>query len=169
MLYAIENPKAFAVKFGYSKSREGVKGRLDSLQTASACKLTLLAVCGGELADERAIHARFKKYRKSGEWFEANGTTITFARLLERHGLVGAIAEWDRITSPEFLAELPENGWGQYFTRILNLLALHRSGRGKRPDYAKISAELRNEMNDAEARDYVAGRTTSPAAAGAVA
>lgn len=47
-----------------------VAKRLSSLQTSSPYPLQLLAVAPGGLAEEHIFHARFKAYRRKGEWFD---------------------------------------------------------------------------------------------------
>lgn len=59
----------YAVKIGYSVNPEA---RVGELQTGNPRELYLLAKMPGTLADEKAIHARFKHLNLIGEWFKGN-------------------------------------------------------------------------------------------------
>lgn len=69
MIYFIQNTVTKAIKIGYSKNP---KKRLDSLQTATPDKLTLLGAIQGGLEHETAFHERFAKYALQGEWFKGD-------------------------------------------------------------------------------------------------
>lgn len=54
------------VKIGFTRN---IKTRFQTLQTASAEKLTLLGYVPGDAELEAAIHGKLSKYRSRGEWF----------------------------------------------------------------------------------------------------
>jgi hypothetical protein len=66
-IYFIADTKTNMVKIGVSTTPEK---RLAGLQTSSPNKLVFLAVAEGDEKKEKELHQQFKKYRKSGEWFE---------------------------------------------------------------------------------------------------
>lgn len=55
------------VKIGWTMGRTAT--RLRGLQTGAPEPLVVYAELRGRLADERALHQRFAKYRLQGEWF----------------------------------------------------------------------------------------------------
>jgi Meiotically up-regulated gene 113 len=55
-----------------------VQKRLQSMQTASVNRLTVLATLLAHISIERLIHRRFKEHRVSGEWFRPNSSLETF-------------------------------------------------------------------------------------------
>ena len=57
------------IKIGYSGD---LNNRIRNLNGGSPIKIQLLASKPGTKNDEEKLHAKFKKYRKRGEWFEAN-------------------------------------------------------------------------------------------------
>jgi DNA-binding XRE family transcriptional regulator len=63
------------VKIGYGGE---VHRRIESLQTASPERLTVLGIMQGEQADELALHARFAQYRLRGEWFTLSADIAAF-------------------------------------------------------------------------------------------
>lgn len=89
-VYFILSGDADCVKIGFS---ENIKKRLSGLQSASPSKLVLIAVAKGGPEQERAIHARFKKFNLSGEWFEYSREIQSF--LLE-------FAETYHLTASDF-------------------------------------------------------------------
>ncbi len=58
------------VKIGFSTD---LPGRMLDLQEHAPAELTLYASFPGTIADERALHARFKGCRLRGEWFLKRG------------------------------------------------------------------------------------------------
>lgn len=66
-IYFIGDTKANMVKIGISTTPEK---RLSSLQTSTPNRLVFLAITEGNEKKEKELHQRFKRYRKSGEWFE---------------------------------------------------------------------------------------------------
>lgn len=73
--YIVRNTKTGLLKIG--KSRD-VYERVSALQTGAGCKIDILAVIPGD--SERKLHAKFKKYRVHGEWFDDwDGLISSFA------------------------------------------------------------------------------------------
>lgn len=92
-----ETPKCFVyfvgdgrlVKVGKAKD---IKRRLGSMQTASAVKLTVLALipCADEasaLNAEQILHSRFSNYRVSGEWFNIYDGVCNYFRDDDTHNI----------------------------------------------------------------------------------
>lgn len=81
VVYFIKNGARDRVKIGFS---EGHEGRLASLQSASADKLTLLGTVSGTRKTEMKMHKRFAAYRERGEWFRVEGTLAKFLPTLSK-------------------------------------------------------------------------------------
>lgn len=77
VVYFVRNGVRDRVKIGFSGSHGA---RLSALQNASPDRLTLLGTLPGTIKTERRMHARFKDYRETGEWFRVEGTLATFLR-----------------------------------------------------------------------------------------
>jgi hypothetical protein len=71
--YFLLNRVSGRVKVGRSTD---VRARVQDLQAAGGCKLTLLFTLNGDF--EREWHLRLRRYRKYGEWFQLP------AKLVER-------------------------------------------------------------------------------------
>lgn len=61
-----------------------MRSRLSALQVSSVVRLTLLGTIPGTAATEAAMHERFKRYHKSGEWFRCAGELAEFVKTLKR-------------------------------------------------------------------------------------
>ncbi len=81
VVYFIRNGARDRVKIGFSEQH---KGRLASLQGASADKLTLLGVIPGTRKTELKMHKRFGEYREHREWFRAEGALARFLKTLSK-------------------------------------------------------------------------------------
>ena len=68
MIYIIQDEK-WRIKIGFSRSARGAKRRLSAMKTGNPGNLRLKCVFEGTMAQERALHRLFKKYRIAGEWF----------------------------------------------------------------------------------------------------
>jgi len=69
-VYFIQSEQGGPIKIG---SASNVEQRLESLQTAHAYPLKIIAVFPhAGLKTEKMLHERFAKYRLNGEWFEWN-------------------------------------------------------------------------------------------------
>jgi hypothetical protein len=68
------------VKIGYARNP---LSRCRDLATGSPVPLRLMALQYGTQADERALHRRFRHYRKHGEWFEYRDAVKAYIE--ERH------------------------------------------------------------------------------------
>lgn len=68
MIYFIEAVGANAVKIGFTEQKP--EDRLAALQTGCPHPLRLMGVMDGDVAEERRLHARFKRLRTTGEWFK---------------------------------------------------------------------------------------------------
>lgn len=65
LVYAIEGPMGH-VKIGTTMN---LPARVKELQTGSPVPLRVLAACPGDIRLESALHAKYARYRLSGEWF----------------------------------------------------------------------------------------------------
>lgn len=93
-------PKDGPVKIGKAKN---VRYRLSGLQTGSPVELELLGVMIGRPNLERALHSRFERYRKHGEWFEKSQEIIEF---IENHTIACEAAYFKRLNPDEEVAAL---------------------------------------------------------------
>lgn len=87
-IYFIKNERCEVVKIGLS--REPLK-RLGQLQIGSVDPLQILGVLEGGEAEERALHERFSRYRRRGEWFDFTGELKTFAQELAAYEAPGRL------------------------------------------------------------------------------
>lgn len=71
MIYAIQSGDA--VKIGFAKS--SALSRMRELQIGSAEELKLIAVCDGEVYDEKWLHRVLSAHRIRGEWFRKSELT----------------------------------------------------------------------------------------------
>lgn len=67
------------VKIGFTRD---FAARHNALQEGLPRKLETFVLIQGEVADERALHRRFAKYRLRGEWFAFAGE---LAKWIEQH------------------------------------------------------------------------------------
>lgn len=65
-IYFIQSGPGGPIKIGWTKN---VRRRLRALQTSSAARLEILAVCDGDKRLEAELHRRLAAYRQEGEWF----------------------------------------------------------------------------------------------------
>ncbi len=72
------------LKIGWTA--DSTLGRLQDLQVACPFPLELLAVLPGSMLDERKFHARFRRFRVHGEWFEASTPVLDFILSLSEQG-----------------------------------------------------------------------------------
>ena len=72
------------VKIGWVNAAEGVDHRLRQLQTGAPFPLVLIACFRGTRRCEAAMHRRFAKLRRQGEWFEFDWEIELAFRLLAR-------------------------------------------------------------------------------------
>ena len=79
MIYAIEACGLDLVKIGKSNKP---KSRLGSFKTSSPVPLRLLAVADWHDTQERLIHQIFHPWRRSGEWFAAEGPVAEFVTVM---------------------------------------------------------------------------------------
>jgi hypothetical protein len=80
VIYFIQNGEPDGpVKIGIAGD---ARARLRGLQTSHHKSLTLLGTIPGNDETERKMHARFDKYRLSGEWFACEGSLATFVNRL---------------------------------------------------------------------------------------
>jgi transposase len=77
VVYFVRNGVRERVKIGFST---GHKSRIGSLQNASPDRLSLIGTIPGSVKLERKMHARFKAYRETGEWFRIEGTLAKFLK-----------------------------------------------------------------------------------------
>lgn len=82
MIYFARQGESGPIKIGHT---DNVKNRFDSLQTASAEHLQLLAIIPGDRSREKSLHGLFENSRINGEWF---------APTPELLGIIGAIAKY---------------------------------------------------------------------------
>lgn len=75
-VYFAQNETSGLIKIGFALDP---KRRLKTLATASADKLNLIGTMRGTIATERAVHAKFAKLRKRGEWFLPSPVLLNFA------------------------------------------------------------------------------------------
>lgn len=68
-VYFVQSSQGGPVKIGYVSRADGLQNRLDSLQTGCAYPLVVLRVIAGDRTTEQELHARFARWRVSGEWF----------------------------------------------------------------------------------------------------
>lgn len=85
MIYFIEAPAHGLIKAGISHSPES---RLRSLMMWSPVELSLLATVPGDLADEKAIHYRFREDWSHFEWFIASTCLREFIARVARTQLL---------------------------------------------------------------------------------
>lgn len=81
-VYFVQGEKGGPVKIGYSAKPAG---RMSDLATSHHEKLNLLHIVRGTMETERKFHARFKEYRKRGEWFHYTGKLKTFILENRKH------------------------------------------------------------------------------------
>lgn len=82
-VYFVRGDRSGLVKIGYSVNP---RKRMKGLMTGAAEPLTLLFVIRAPRSRERALHARFAKYRTQGEWFEAGPDLAAFIAKRSQHG-----------------------------------------------------------------------------------
>lgn len=75
-IYFIQQGTSGPIKIGHTTS--SVEKRLSDLQTAHHQRLRVLATLDGDRSVEQDLHNRFRKYRKTGEWFEPHPDLIAF-------------------------------------------------------------------------------------------
>lgn len=80
-VYFIQADPTDEIKIGFSVDPSR---RLDTLQTAAARELHLLATLPGTLELEREFHERFAAHRTIGEWFKASAEILDFIHSLRR-------------------------------------------------------------------------------------
>lgn len=68
MIYFITAREFGRVKIGYSAHNP--KSRLPSIQVGCPTRATIEATIEGDRETEKALHAAFAPWRRSGEWFE---------------------------------------------------------------------------------------------------
>lgn len=76
-VYFIHAPAANLIKIGYTTN---LKTRFVDIQNGSPIPLVLLRSIDGGRATEAALHKRFAKLRRRGEWFKATKTLTDFVR-----------------------------------------------------------------------------------------
>lgn len=77
-IYFVQSETTLAIKIGFSTN---TKKRLKALQTGSADKLSLLGVRHySTMADERALHHKFRKDRVGGEWFRPTPELLRYIK-----------------------------------------------------------------------------------------
>ena len=76
------------IKIGFSSAPYE---RLASLQTAHWCKLSILVMAEGSLADERRLHEQFAGHRMHGEWFHPHPEILAEIERV-RAALIGGAA-----------------------------------------------------------------------------
>src|ERR1035437_6515754 len=79
MIYFISAARSQMVKIGKTTN---VSNRLCNLRTFSPEPLVLLGLMAGGIEEERALHKRFKPFRKHGEWFDIKGEVAQFLKEL---------------------------------------------------------------------------------------
>ncbi|MFH1379252.1 MAG: helix-turn-helix domain-containing protein [bacterium] len=77
MIYFIQSGISGPIKIGFTK-HESPKQRLSVLQTNHHEKLNLLGTMPGSEKDEAFLHARFKRFKIRGEWFQPVKELIDF-------------------------------------------------------------------------------------------
>lgn len=96
MIYVIQ--AGDAVKIGYSASN--VEARLGAVQTSSPHRCEIVALMGGNRADERRLHNRFRGSHLRGEWFRL--TDDIKALVAEHPGSASRKPARDREVGPHF-------------------------------------------------------------------
>jgi transposase len=81
VVYFLKNGTRDRVKIGFT---EDIRGRVASLQGASAGKVVVLGTIPGTRKTEMKMHARFAQYRQRGEWFRVAGTLAAFLKTLPK-------------------------------------------------------------------------------------
>lgn len=80
LVYFVQCEDEFGpVKIGIS---DDVQRRLADLQSCNPYPLRLLTVISGGLLMEQALHKRFGKWRRNGEWFSYSAELRTFVEAL---------------------------------------------------------------------------------------
>lgn len=75
MIYFVERLDTGNIKIGTSKQ---LSQRLDRLSRQINATLKVLAVCDGNLTEERALHEKFSHLNVGGEWFTPGADLLTF-------------------------------------------------------------------------------------------
>lgn len=75
VVYFIQAGEKGPIKIGWSQE---VDKRIATLQTANACKLTLLGTVPGTMETERAYHQKFSHLRLEAEWFQYSQEILDF-------------------------------------------------------------------------------------------
>lgn len=81
-VYFIREHGTDRMKIGFSTQPHD---RILALQTSSGARLELFAVIEGTMADEKALHERFARFRVRGEWFRIRGQFKEYLRALPRY------------------------------------------------------------------------------------
>lgn len=76
-LYFVQAGNGGPIKIGVATD---LSKRLAALQTGSPAELRLLGTMTGDMADERALHVRFRDHRLRGEWFSPADDLLAFIR-----------------------------------------------------------------------------------------
>lgn len=77
IVYVIQCENLPFVKIGFTNYGT-IKRRLHTLQTASPFDLRVLLEIGGDVALERELHDRFRRYKIRGEWYHLKGAVAAF-------------------------------------------------------------------------------------------
>lgn len=132
------------VKIGFTQS--DVARRLAGLQTGCPHPMKLLASVPGGPSDERGLHAKLRRHRVSGEWFNPH---------------IEVLALVERATSPDFCwqAELPApsiSPAGPFASRIIEDLMATADAycAAKSLSRSRVSTLV---FNDGKKLDLVAG------------
>jgi hypothetical protein len=81
-VYFIQQGDTGPIKIGYTETLDSLSGRMSGLQTGNPHKLWCLATIDGTIADEHALHDRFKESHIRGEWFAHSQELIYYIRSL---------------------------------------------------------------------------------------
>lgn len=100
MIYFIQEEASGAIKIGYSGNPDR---RLSILQTGHVGKLGLLAVMGGTVDDEQALHGRFSSCHLRGEWFHPSPDLTDFISALPKPEKAKSKTQefWNGLTAAE--------------------------------------------------------------------
>lgn len=104
MIYFIQTEDG-PIKIGYTTS---VKKRMNTLQTSSPKKLTLLAEMQGSRTFEREIHNKFHHIKMTGEWFRPEQELMNFIQDLK--GTATATGERKIVLLPNLARQMVNMG-----------------------------------------------------------
>lgn len=66
-----------AIKIGFTLN---IKNRFRQMQMDCPLKLYIIGMIKGDRAAESRLHKKFKKYRRTGEWFQPHENIISYAK-----------------------------------------------------------------------------------------